>query len=228
MSEKNQIVNVEPVDCSSIEMFSELLLAKSNTANILTIESVKDLECANNLKIQIRDDIKKVEDARLDITRPLNKTISTIKGMYDAIKVKPQEALKKLDDKILIFTEKQEKEAENERRRIEIENKKEVAKLEKRKDRATKPETVERIEQEIEEKENFSGVPRTVSPKVKGLTIITEYDVVVTDIEKVPDMFIIKTVDDKLLRAMAKRKEGDLKIEGINFVKRQRTVSRGR
>lgn len=227
MENKIEIVETKPINCTDIKQYAQELSLKVQTAREMIVSSEIEMKIANDLKVDLRKSIKAINDARMEKTRPLDESKAIIKSLYDAIIAEPEKAMKEIDEKIMSCQRELNRQAMEARRQAEEEQRKELARLEARKQEVKREDTKERIEEKIEELKTFAPVPEVAQPKVKGISTITEYEIIVEDIDKVPDMFIIKTVDEKALKALAKTKAGNLKVEGIKFVEKQRIVSRG-
>lgn len=83
--------------------------------------------------------------------------------------------------------------------------------------------------QELKEDSGFNNkesknLARIESKQESGVTYRTDWEIVVTDIEKVPAKYIIKTIDEKLVKEYMK--EGKKSISGLNCIEKKIIITK--
>lgn len=156
--------------------------------------------------------------------KPYKEACDKIKLLDDSLKGAERKVKKALTDYQLEEDRKRRvKEAEDRRIEQEAEDAR-LAKIET--DRIAREEAEEKGEPVPEPEPEPIPVPVAAPepikapPKLAGVSMRDNWTFEVTDLEAVPDVFIIKTVDEKALNGMAKSTKGKKEIPGIKFVNR--------
>jgi len=209
-------INLEKeIDSTEVMLMQKETEALEIKASLFIITNNKEYNEASNLLNTIRKKIKKIEEYRKSITDPINQQLKRIKEFFDT----PINKLKKADN---IIVSAMQKFQEEERKRIEIINRKLLEEQEKQKkkleEKAKKLEEKGKLELAQKIKKDIQNIVApviTVETKAKGTYEVEIWKFRVVDFEKIPREYLI--VNEKMLNEIARQTKGTKNIPGIEF-----------
>lgn len=200
-----------------IEKKSNTLVTKAQNTAIKTqvqyIEAAEFLKSVKALKKEIGDTFDPII-AKAHLT---HKEACNQKNKY----LKPAVGAERLiNDKMAVWDDEQDRKRRIEQARLDEKNRKEAEKLAERARKAEEKgntEKAEELKEQAEEKEFTVPVAPSTAPKVEGLTKKVTWKARVTDIDKLPEEYIIKTANMPLLNTIARSVKDTKKIPGVKF-----------
>ncbi len=192
-------------------------------AEVLTIENAAGYSSAAAWLQKIKAKAKALEDARREMTRPLDESKARIIDWFRGPLGLLGDAEAKIKSAMLAYTEAERRAAEKEQRRLAEEA---AASAERERAailaeaaahrQAGLDETAEDLEEEAEEVEP-APVVRVVPnlPRVSGIATRTVWKVRILDPDAIPREYMIP--DEKQLLAIAKATKGAKRIPGVEF-----------
>ena len=184
----------------------------------VTINTNADNEKASEVLKEVRARIKKLNNIRLTMTRPLDEAKSKIKALFD----EPINKLEALDDKIVnmvrAFFNKMENERLEEERRIKAEQEKEALKLKAKAEKAEEKGEDEKADKLLDKAEALIDNKPVVESKVKkvgGVQNRVIWHARVKDKDQLPKWAMIP--NEGLLEDIAKRDKEKASVPGVEF-----------
>lgn len=214
-------------DLKKLETKSSDLVAQAENTAIKTQELyVRAAEFLKNIKA-MRKEIVETFKPIIDKAHAAHKEACNQKNKY----LKPvEDAEKMINSKLGVWDDEQDRKRRIEQAKLDDKARKEREKLEakaKKEEAKGNTEKAEELKEQAEEKEIAVPVAPSATPKVDGLTKKVTWKARVTDINKLPDEYIIKSANMPVLNAMAKSVKDTRKIPGVEFYAEKSFSGRG-
>jgi hypothetical protein len=167
-------------------------------------------------------EIKDKKDGNIEKANKLHKSLTAERNaLINPLKL----AEKTINDKCVAYRMEVRRKIDEENRKKQEQARKEEERqkkiLEERAKKAEEKGNTKKAEI-LKEKKDEVFVPQksciTQEPNVQGSTMIDHWSAEVVDINKVPDIYIVKTVNLKMLDELAKSSKGTAHVDGIKFV----------
>lgn len=183
-------------------MSKDLLVPLANSALTLVVKDKDTLTTASNLRSSAKQYLKDLTEDKEKKTKPLNEGLREVRLMYKPMEDQVNAVIEHLDKQMSAYQSA-------EVARMKAEEDKVVAKVESG---YIKPETaVAKL-----------GALETPDKTVGNTRFVTDYEVIVTDIRAIPDMYVKIEVRTMLVKAALKSGQ---KISGVELKEVQRPVN---
>ena len=192
----------------------------------IIIPEIKDqvsLSLAANERMKVKKALKQIDIIKKSETDPYNDEIKKIRADFKPIEETVDLYISQLDKRITDYNNEQSRLMQIEEDRLRKEQEKEAERLRKRAEKAKKPETVERLQ---EEAGLVEATPAIVLPpkKIEGMHFMEIFDFEIEDEALIPDEY--KMIDTVKIRKVVKATKGTLPIKGIKIVFKKVPVSK--
>lgn len=191
----------------------------------ITISNEKDLQSATDFTKNIKQAMKKVNDFFEPIKKSAYATWKGITAKESEVLKPLEEAEKIVKGAMIVFINKQKEEAlkrEAElRKQQEAERQKQIEEARQKEAEGKTEEANEIIEKTIQQEEiDDTLVVGFEKPKADGMITKIDYEVIITDENKVPAYFngiCLREVNTSLIKKLAIQSKGKVQIEGITI-----------
>ena len=157
---------------------------------------------------------RRIEETRLEMTRPLDQSKANIKSFFDGLRLRPKALIQKFTEALDRYDAEQRRIADEARREAEERARQEREFNERRAARAVERgdfDTAEKAQQAAATVSTPVIAPKI--PEVKGVATVEVWKYVVEDASILPREYLIP--DQVAIGAMVRAKKGDTKIPGV-------------
>lgn len=200
------------------------IIKKSNSLTAMVqnmnIKTQEQYVSASNALIAVKDLKKEIGDTfdtLVDKTNAAHKEACKQRKKH----LDPAKLLEKtINDKIGVWDDEQDRKRRIEQAKLDEKARKEAEKLAERARKAEakgNTEKAEELNEQAEEKEFAVPVAPSTAPPVEGLVKKVTWKAWVTDINKLPEEYVVRTPNMPMLNAVARSTKGTIKLPGVEF-----------